>query len=68
MARDSRPAELVVQWGPYNLSAGPASENQRHGNVWLTPHNTNKSSAQSHPTDYTWYDGLIVSRNPIADP
>lgn len=68
MAREGRPSELVVQWGPYNLSAGPASENQRYGKVWLTPYNTNKSSAQSHPTAYTWYDELIVSRNPIADP
>lgn len=68
MAREGRPSEMVINWGPYNLSAGPASENQRYGKVWLTPYNTSKSSAQSHPTAYTWYDELIISRNPIADP
>ena len=26
-----KPSEPVVQWGPYKLSAGPASENQRFG-------------------------------------
>ncbi|GAB4468898.1 MAG: hypothetical protein OHK0044_10670 [Burkholderiaceae bacterium] len=68
MAREGKPSELVVQWGPYNLSVGPATENQRYGKVWLTPYNTGKSSSQSHPTAYTWYDELIISRNPIADP
>jgi hypothetical protein len=39
-----------------------------YGKVWLTPYSTNKSSAQSHPTAYTWYAESIVSRNPITDP
>jgi len=29
---------------------------------------TNKDSTQTHPTVHTWYDELIISRNPIADP
>jgi len=36
--------------------------------IQLTPYNTNKSSAQSHPSAYTWYDELIVSSKPIAGP
>jgi hypothetical protein len=68
MAREGRPSELVVNWGPYELSTGAPAENQRYGKIWLTPFNTGKSSAQSHPVAYTWYDDLIISRNPIADP
>lgn len=68
MAREGQRSEKVIEWGPYNLSAGPIAENQRYGKVWLTPYNTDKSAAQSHPTAYTWYDELIVSRSPIADP
>lgn len=68
MAREGRASEPVIQWGPYNLSAGPAAENQRYGKVWLTPYNTGRSASQSYPTAYTWYDELIISRNPIADP
>lgn len=67
-AREGRPSELVIDWGPYNLSAGSATENQRYGKIWLLPYHTGKSSAQAHPTAYTWYDELVISRSRIADP
>jgi hypothetical protein len=67
-AREGKPSELVVQWGPYNLTAGPLSDNQRFGKVWLLPYNTGKDPSAIYPVAYTWYDELIVSRNPIADP
>lgn len=41
---------------------------RRYGQIWLLPYMTAKDPAQPHPTAYTWYDELIVSRNPIADP
>ena len=68
IARENQPSELVLNWGPYNLTAGSASENQQYGKVWLLPYHTGKSSAQSHPTAYTWYDELIISTSKIADP
>jgi hypothetical protein len=68
IARDGQPAELVIDWGPFNLSAGAATQNQRFGKVWLLPYNTGKSSSQSHPIAYTWYDELIISRSRIPDP
>ncbi len=40
----------------------------RYGKVWLIPYHSNKGSAQSTPTAYTWYDDLIISRSKIADP
>ena len=67
-AREGKASELLIQHGPYNLSAGPVGTNQRFGKIWLLPYNTGKSSAQAHPTAYTWYDDLIISRNKIADP
>ena len=68
IAREGLSSELVIDWGPYNLSAGQPGENQRFGKVWLLPYNTGKSSAVSNPTAYTWYDELVISRNKIADP
>jgi hypothetical protein len=68
IAREGQPAELVINWGPYNLTAGPPNENQRFGKVWLLPYNTGKDASQSHPVAYTWYDDLIISRSRIADP
>ena len=67
-ARDGKPSELVIKWGPYSLTAGDPATNERYGKVWLLPYNTGKSAAQTHPTAYTWYDELIISRNKIADP
>jgi hypothetical protein len=68
IAREGQPSELVINWGPYNLSAGLAADNQRYGKVWLLPYNTGKNSSVTNPTAYTWYDELIISRNKIADP
>jgi hypothetical protein len=68
IGREGQPSEMVINQGPYNLSAGSAAENQRFGKVWLLPYNTNKDSTQVHPTGYTWYDELIISRNRIEDP
>ena len=66
-AREGQPSELLIQWGPYNLSAGPAGTNERYGKVWLLPYNTGKSSVQTNPIAYTWYDELIVSTQKIQD-
>jgi hypothetical protein len=67
IARQGQPSELVIDWGPYNLAAGPAGDNERFGKVWLIPYNTDKNSSQVHAVGYTWYDELIVSRAKIAD-
>ena len=67
-AREGKPSELVINWGPYNLSAGSAALNQKYGKVWLLPYNTSKDPSVSYPTAYTWYDELIISRTQIVDP
>lgn len=68
IAREGSPSELVIDWGPYNLTAGPESERQRFGKLWLLPYNTGKNPSQEHATAYTWYDELIISRRKILDP
>jgi hypothetical protein len=68
VAREGQPAELVIDWGPYNLTAGAPEEMQRFGKVWLLPYNTGKDDSVAHPTAYTWYDELVISRSRIADP
>lgn len=67
-ARQGKPMEEVIRWGPYNLTAGYGGENMSFGKVWLLPYQTNKNTSVSHPTAYTWYDDLIISRNKIAAP
>lgn len=68
MAREGKPSELVMDWGPYNLTAGSAATNQKYGKVWLLPYHTGKDPSVTNPVAYTWYDELIISRNKIADP
>ena len=68
IARQGQASQLVIDYGPYNLSAGPSSENQKFGKVWLLPYNTSKSASTSYPTAYIWYDDLIISTQKIADP
>jgi hypothetical protein len=68
IAREGRASEPAIDWGPYNLSAGSAAENQRYGKIWLLPYNTDKDPSATYATTYTWYDELIVSTQPIADP
>ena len=68
VARENKPSELVIDWGPYNLTAGSRAEDQRFGKVWLLPYHTGKDPSQVHPVAYTWYDELIISRTRIADP
>jgi hypothetical protein len=67
MARQNQPSELVIDF-PFNLTAGSPAEDQKYGKVWLLPYNTGKDPAPSYPEAYTWYDELVISRNPIADP
>lgn len=68
MARENQPSELVIEWGPYNLTAGNPADDQRFGKVWLLPYHTGKDPSEEHPVAYTWYDELIISRTRIADP
>jgi hypothetical protein len=67
VGREGKPAELALDFGPYNLSAGDPKTNQRFGKVWLLPYNTNKDASISYPVAYTWYDDLIISTKPIGD-
>jgi hypothetical protein len=68
VARENHPAELVIDWGPYNLSAGAPANDEKFGQVWFLPYDTNSNTSIAHPTAYTWYDELIISRARIADP
>lgn len=70
-AEESKPSRLVIDFSPkrgtgYDLaSTDPAA---KFGKIWLLPYDTNKDPEQDHPTAYTWYDDLVISRQKIADP
>ena len=40
----------------------------KYGKLWLLPYHTGKDASQDHPEAYTWYDEVIISREPIPDP
>ena len=74
VADERQPSKLVTDFSPgsghgYDIAntdtTAPLAE---YGKLWLLPYHTDKDSSQSHPTAYTWYDELIISRNKIADP
>lgn len=73
VARQGQPSKLVIDFRPGSPQGGYDLANNnpsraKYGKIWLLPYNTNKSPLQSHPTAYTWYDELIISRVKIADP
>ena len=68
MAHEAMASQLVINWGPYNLSAGKPADLERYGKLWLTPYMTGKDPSKTYPQANTWYDELIISKSKIADP
>lgn len=70
IAREADTAWTLVQ--NYVADINPKNlidtEPTNYGKVWLLPYNTGKSSGESHPEGYTWYDELIISTQEIAVP
>jgi hypothetical protein len=71
VADEGKPSRMVIDFSPgrgtgYDLvNMDPAV---KYGKIWLLPYDTNKDPSQDHPTAYTWYDELIISRQRIPDP
>jgi hypothetical protein len=67
IAREHSASEPVINFS-INLTAGAPADNLQFGKVWLLPYDTGKDPTQAHPTGFVWYDELIISTQPIADP
>jgi hypothetical protein len=72
-ARENAGPVLLMDWHPgipgyFPLTAGSAADDQKFGKVYLLPYMTSQDDAQVHPLAQTWYDELIISREPIAFP
>ncbi len=65
VAREGEASSRVIS-GMYDLAN--TSPVAKYGKVWLLPYLTRKDKSQGHPVAHTWYDELIISRAPIADP
>lgn len=82
VAREGRPSDLAVDWNtdpvtifglriPGTGNGFDLANNNpkaKYGKLWLLPYNTHKDPSETHPTAYTWYDELIVSKKRIPDP
>lgn len=80
--REGRPSKLLIDLSPEpamilglkipGSGAGYDFANQdplaKYGKLWMLPYNTHKDPSESHPTGYTWYDDLIISKTRIPDP
>jgi hypothetical protein len=66
VAEEGQASRLAVDQTGYDLANTEGVA--RYGKVWLLPYHSGKDPSQRHPTAYTWYDELIVSRSRIADP
>ena len=65
VARDGESSHRVISAKMDLANNNPLA---RYGKVWLLPYLTKKDASQTHSHAYTWYDELIISRAPIADP
>ena len=66
VAEEGRSSRLAVDETNYDLANN--NPTARYGKLWLLPYHSGKNPAQPHPTAYTWYDELVISRSRIADP
>jgi hypothetical protein len=74
-AREGKAPVLLINWRPgvggyFPLTAndGNTGEQQNFGKVWLLPYMTARNETITSPLMQTWYDELIISRQPIKFP
>jgi hypothetical protein len=74
-AGDGKAPRLLIDWHPgvggyFPLTAndGNTGEQQTFGKVWLLPYTTARNETITLPLMQTWYDELIISRQPITFP
>lgn len=65
IAHEGERSRKVISLLNYDLANTTAA---KYGKVWLLTYNTGKDPAFAHAPAVTWYDELIISRQPIADP
>ena len=67
VAYEGEPLKKFIDIRNYvlNFNDGPAD---RYDTITLMPYNTHKPWTQTNPVAYTWYDELIVSKQPIPPP
>lgn len=65
VAREGEQSRVVISAKHDLANNNPLA---RYGKIWLLPYLSHKNPAQVHSVAHTWYDELIVSSAPIADP
>jgi hypothetical protein len=61
----NQPLKRFIDLPNFVLKQDPAAD---FNEIQLTPYITDKDPRKDHPLAYTWYDELIISRQPIAAP
>lgn len=65
---EGMPLKQFINMDPWTAYPNAGRPNSAYRRVLLLPYNTDKNPNADHPTAYTWYDELIISTEPIADP
>jgi len=64
---EGEPLKKWINQNAFVLKYGD-SPTDTYSRIQLTPYQSKKKATQDHPVGYVWYDELIVSTQPIADP
>ena len=67
IAEEGQVSKLAINHTRYDL-ANTLNPTAKYGKVWLLPYHTKQNKKENHPTTYTWYDELVISRQRIPDP
>ncbi len=67
VTKEGTPPVKVLDW-PIALRVTTDPSSTFYDSVQLTPYNTNKDSAQSHPSAELWYDSVVISTARIGEP
>ena len=66
-AYESQPSVLLIDWTGDVNSSDPSFQ-AKYGALWFGPYMSYKDFRTDHPMLNTWYDEVIISRQPIRDP
>jgi hypothetical protein len=66
MAEEGQPLKTFIDFSDYTFKSDKTTSAYR--DIWLGPYSLGRTADPAYPTARTWFDELIISKSPIADP